>query len=1048
MKKLDFCIEIPGNLINFLCNNRKIIECVNTIPQTFSIMHIQRNGNLGDDRQIMLRLNDSQNTLLSQTVRFLHNKEVGFEKIKTLINQSTTANLIATFSFICNWLSFNIKDHAKTSSETYPTIQYAFQLIGHITHKVPPFVLLNGAYDLNWGLDTTHWLIHEFFEPINERITRMRAYFKPFSSYDIMSYYKSICPVESKSKDTENESYLMIDKVVFPAYEVTLEYYYKRLIMNHVPIQDFQPFHYLPNSRAALTRAIIDIIKELNRIRNAKHEELLFAFSCIFVYIYAFTSTNSIDGQALSEFLQSQPFLSPFCLLGMVNNIPVHLYLFNLLSPRELTTNTVMQQTIDSSQYIMADLTNDNEMQPFIEKIPIVLSNYFLYSTPKSDETPLVDDKINDFLSYIHLSSNTLYIKMKSVLGKAREFHLTSVHVHSMGILLLRCIIFSLQRTLGDCAETNMFTPKFCEFVKTVFSVLSTAFVEQLSQKFFEAGQVPLNIMDLSIRGAFRPLIPVIVRFSSNEKIIKFCLKALKEKTIAKSGRFLILKLLSCDYPKINPTLIELIKETEDIFTVINYIDALTNITSVKTFEEANLIEEQRKILINKISAIPKDHSDRSKKMFILQAINSPRQFNELSNNCIRLLEKFYIHELRSMLNEPNESATILSLFILSVHFEDPYNATLIVNHIIENLPSTGPIESNEPSRFELRPYDAYLIIAQKALARLIFNNMAEEAKRLCQAMVPYLQHDPGVLHWLSIFLPKYRHICPFPVLKLLNDVVLGLPVANDYYIIDNDNKERLYKITKLLEENECKLIQDPNVVINEYQSPYEHAFAFSICSLSLTGLSTEEIAELLTEPIYSMYRVWQKRDHAVLACAKLASQMDDEVANKFFEIIFTRKNSDLSLQAGRMFIMNARLSVLTNIIKTVFGMINKDCVKLDFFMKMMLPSYWRLKGDKNIATILLDGLLKSVKKETPKALLEIVIDTVALIYLRLGLYEERKTLISALRDFPPEMREVIASSLIISPDNPPSPFTPSVPDLDNIDIPYIKREISMAKFQ
>ena len=49
-----------------------------------------------------------QNHLLSHTIRFLHGEEKDFEMIKSLADHSSIPHLTFTFSFLINWLLYQL----------------------------------------------------------------------------------------------------------------------------------------------------------------------------------------------------------------------------------------------------------------------------------------------------------------------------------------------------------------------------------------------------------------------------------------------------------------------------------------------------------------------------------------------------------------------------------------------------------------------------------------------------------------------------------------------------------------------------------------------------------------------------------------------------------------------------------------------------------------------------------------------------------------------------------------------------------------------------
>ncbi|OHS94750.1 hypothetical protein TRFO_10912 [Tritrichomonas foetus] len=1009
----------------------------------------------------MLRILDSPNELLSMIVSFLNNKDDNVDKIKSLINESTTSKLVPAFAFLGNWLVTNI---SSSGEEKLPKIQLVLQLIGMISLKVPPVILLTGAFDLNWGMYQPHWLLRGFYAPINERIIQLRSYIKPFSIYgQIVPFLPSIqLPsnynifsnnsnnpnmVNSHSNpnltnnfnQTASKNYnstfnfpyfgpnnlkagkmkntnlpgLVLELENDPSFQAAIFIHFKRLILNHAPLDVFKPLMNHRNSRTVLTNAIIDLIKDLNNARDATQEQLVFAFSLIFLYVHAFSLANQIDGQALSEFLQSRPYLSPFCILAMINHIPVNMYLFNLLTPKELLIqNDVQLHEIKPSQYIMVDLSTNDTLDNFVSKMPTILSNYFLSTGPAFENEACNKKSDNDFLSFLHLSSATLYNKMKAVLSVARERPLGPLHVSSMGILLLRCITFSLQRTLGDCAETKMFTDNFCGFVKTVFAILSPAFADQLGVKFFDIVHRQSKLADLTIRGAFSHLFPVLLHHSTNEHLIPFCVHSAKEAEIQNSARLMISKLLQCERVKLNPKIIESLKNSDDALILLEYIDAIPDTTLIETCEAYEDLMKVRKELMQKLRINP---LLQSRNLFIIESVDcGPTQpiLYSIDNMTTHTAAK----DASNLLKQYSDSLQVVLRMLSMTNFlQNRDFSSLLVTKIQTMLANDSYSEEFGKSRFELRQCEFALPIAQAILGRLLLASHTDLAGELLNSMSDLLIHDSAPLHWLTSFSLRFRYILPKSMLQTFDRIASELPCADSLYKKSSNYSnpsDLIFDIAKMLVERDMVLVQDPDIINREYQSPYEHAQAFAHCSLAFSQYSDDQIADMLTEPIFGLGRAWHKRDLACLCLAKLTTTMNSEVSYKFFLLLMERKSCEMALLAGRLFLMNTRIDVFKMVCQNCQSMIRKDNGKLDFFMRMVMPSFSRLKGDDAIATSLLCGFLESITEDAPRVLQESVIDAVGLVYVRMKLYKSRPTLINAAVNFTPELKGIIASSL------------------------------------
>lgn len=398
---------------------------------------------------------------------------------------------------------------------------------------------------------------------------------------------------------------------------------------------------------------------------------------------------------------------------------------------------------------------------------------------------------------------------------------------------------------------------------------------------------------------------------------------------------------------------------------------------------------------------------------------------------------------------------SILSILTLTNFLQNHDFSHFLVNKLRSMLASDTYSEDGE-LRFEIRPCDYALPISQSLLGRLLLASHTDLAYQLLQTMAKPLINDTAPLHWILRFSLRFRSILTRNIIELFDQIVSQLPYAdvlyksersidnesnnaddNDIYNdgygdgdgysesgISNERKEiikksnHIFAIAQLLVERDMMLIQDPDVITREYQSPYRHAEAFSHCSLSFSSYSDSQLAEMLALPIFDLSRAWHKRDIACLCLAELATTMNSEVSYRYFSLLMENKNCEMALLAGRLFMMNARIDVFKMICQECQLMIHKDDVKLDYFMRMVMPSFSRLEGDESVATTLLCGFLESVTENSPRVLQESVIDAVGLVYLKMKLYKARTTLINAARRFSPELKGIIASSLEIMPDD------------------------------
>lgn len=1021
----------------------------------------------------MFLLNKAPNPLLKKITHFLQKKKSQeyTKKIFSLINTVPTSELIPSFVFLSRWISEN-SDSQKRDSDYDQKKQTAIYMIGQISLKLPTVIHLTGFFESNMQTSKSHWLMRDFYIPLYKRIVQLRSYLKPFSLYSqLPSSFQTfpeeapifLTPTNNHSThiyESRNYRNFYIELESNPSYRSAIQLYFKRMIINHASIESFKPLVCQRSSRSILTKAIIELLQDLNKNREATQEELIFAFSSVFLYIHAFVLSNEIDSQLLCDYLQTQTFISPFCALAMVNLIPSNLYLFNLLSPRELSVNLDHQTELKTSQYVMVDLSKSSNLNGFTAKMPLIMSNYFLsnnVTSTSADTYNKLDD--NEFLSFIHLSSANLYNKMKVVLTVTRDRALGSVQVSSMGILLLRCIILSVQKTYLDCVDTHMFTESFINFIRTIFSMMTIVFSESLGMKFFDTGLINHDprMVEFILRPIVKHMMVISLNINVNEHLLKFCFMAAKLENARKVSHAVVKRLSECGKIVVTPSIVKEIESTNDVFFLFEYAAHLETMNQVKTFgERLSLLRLKEKILqklgvtasVTDKMTIVIDHVDPTvmfssqpagnsghKKRQAMNISNDDSQVNSDVNynrNIITSLEKINGHnatkELAKAIRQGIDDMPIVLYIFSMVHsFSNIEYASLITNKLKEML-SNNDYTEDGPTKFEIRPVDYAFPVALNIVGRLLIYSFEDQALDLLLSCERPLFEDQSPLHYIIHFLNRYRSLLR-PEMKLVFDrVASSLPLSNKMYIhftshsitssfsqeeVEIEKINFVRKIAVNLLDNDMVLIQDPEIINREYHSMFTHCLVFSHLSLSLSSLSDEEIARLLYLPISDLSHSWMRRKDSCLALAKLASSMNNEVAFAYFKLLVEKKNSQIAILCGRLFLLECRIDVYNEICRQCGCIVSKKFEKLDFFLKIILPSFVRLKGGEEAATSLIVGFLeclgsKEDDMEPPKELVDEVLDAIGLFFMKLDLEKFTKQILAVVQKVAPELMKQI----------------------------------------
>jgi hypothetical protein len=193
------------------------------------------------------------------------------------------------------------------------------------------------------------------------------------------------------------------------------------------------------------------------------------------------------------------------------------------------------------------------------------------------------------------------------------------------------------------------------------------------------------------------------------------------------------------------------------------------------------------------------------------------------------------------------------------------------------------------------------------------------------------------------------------------------------------------------LQELESCFVHDPQQITREYRSPYTHCEIFTTCAMLLKPLGDDALGEYLTGPLFGL------ATRAECIClARLVAGMNLETCRKWFELIMDRNLGELIMVAGRVFINQVRISVFESICSETGTIVQNDPLKLDKFMKIVIPSYRRWMGGEKVAESVLCWLLKGVTANTPRYLQEAVFDVVGYVYVRLKLWGARQALIES----------------------------------------------------
>ena len=959
----------------------------------------------------MLRLLNSPDLILAETVKLLNSDDSCFKRLNEMITESSPSQLVPTFSFLSFWISSSISRHKNKFDN--PKVQQSLRLLGLISSKVPPVILINGSFDLNWGISQPHWAMHDFYESINKRIAIIRSYFKPQSAFGEIFPF----PFNNDFKDDYWYSYatdLSIDLGVESDYDFALKEHFKKLILNRASMSMFKPLLQSKNSKNELTQAIIELIDLFNSNKTARHIDLIASFSSLFLYINAFN--NEIDGQKISEFLQMRSYISPSCALGITNHILPQTYIFNLLMPKEyLTTKDPQNQKLE--QYIIYDPSRKRqEFSSFFKQVPKILSQYLLnqqqaqqqlqQQQAQAEQDNFISfSDLENFLEFINIAPTPLFNKIKKLLSIAKKDVFTPEHAFCLSSLFLNYIYTIIYQSLKNCFDMQTMTETFVLFTTLTFGV-ATPILECFRnlQRFviYTPSKTNDDNAPLVIKGVAKHMMNSVLN-GTTEFIVPFCIEfSMKSPPI--DAQHLIRKLLNSDKPKLGPTVVESLLSSNDFVIVSSYIDALSNPVYVHTFQAKDEKIEIRDKLIKKLQI----DVDGNAPFLVINEFRSAdsEKFNSFSCEIIRRIKS----------NDTDISKETIPLIIFSAKMKNSRFANRVLDFIISNL----RITSSNGLTDNLEATDEFFMlpIAEQCLERLLIYNNIHAAEVLINSISLVLAVDKTPLHWISKFSVQYRHLLTPTIKRVLRQCVIKLK-GN---VLPSDGvltKETIYEFAQTLTNDEEETILQPSSLFNEYQSRYLSSLAFIQSFLALSDLQDRQIAEYLIDPLYEVGRYWPGRNKGCIALAKLASTLSPGIIDQYFRELMMRAPCETSMIAGRVFLAMIRIDSFEKIVTSCKQLIDFNDSKLDFFMRMILPSFHRLYGNNKAAVDMLRGMMENVSSKTPRTLQEVVVDAVSLIYLKLRLFDYRKEIINAASSFSVDLRAIIAGSLDTDFSNP-----------------------------
>lgn len=938
------------------------------------------------------------NPLLTSIVRFLDSNDLQLiERIASLLDEATTDQLVPSFAFLTFWMSSN--NLSPKDSRSASLHQAAFHFISTIIQKVPPVILVSGVKNLNWSIDHPSTLPGMNFHSMLQRMAIIRDYFIRFFVEDKIYGYPPLFDERSKSIRLFQGRFIELESS--PFYYASVKQQMKHLLLNNAAIIEFEPLLENRNAKLLLTGTIIDLMGQYNLDRASTQSQLIYNFSILFIYIQAFISARSIDGQMICEYIQSRPFISPFCMLGIINHIPTNIFLFSLLVPKLMSECKTKEEVVKiiQDQYHLVDLSIDNEYDYIVELMPEFMYIYFIADHNDKSIPPCLSEK--EIMIGFHDQSYTLFERMKRMINTVKNISISTTVTAGTSTQVLNAVIVSFQRTFIDCIKKNFFSPPLRDFIRNTINLTLPSHGNAFVSRFFDSNNPNPNLFfsEMMMRAILINAVHLLVKTNTRQILLHYLISiANKKGDVETIAQLIITKMLLIgDIVFTNRDIINPLKQSKDVIVLIEFIDAIERFRNINFARDRNRLIELKNELISRLPFVITNKSPLTIGSIIESKLDDFTESNKTEIQSFTLNTSPHLHSCFGI------RLAMLTSSISSYEYAEKLTYRMI--EFITSQKEAGTV----CSQFPLYLNDVALPIAQKLFVILLQNNYHLFAQNLFSAMIPLVQKSSTPLHWLVKMLPVNHKYLNGDLTRMIRSMIYQLPNVDTFLFEDIGMSIRL--LTKYFDD----IHRDPKHINHEYQSSYYYVLAFSTCQILTSSLTNKEVVDQLYKPVYERNIIWNDRDMNCKVAAHLASCLSPEIAIKFFHHIIKLKKSPLYTDIGRIFLVYAPIDVFTQIALDSQKLIKGDTYRLIEYVRAIMPTYLRLSGDEATATTMLSGILESINDYSPVWLQEQVIDITGLLYESLRLQKSRATFIKSSRHFKPNLRQIIASSLSIA---------------------------------
>jgi hypothetical protein len=958
-----------------------------------------------------LTLASSQsNPLLYQIVRFLNGHRVTFNDLVRLIDEATPGDVIPAAAYLVFWTN----RHREEEEMNLGMCQTAYHLAELIASKVGPFFILSGMFDLNWNAASSENIRSEFIRSLCLRLSELALVCGVYTLPSPLLRRRQcfVCKAESfLSRYPGMRSEIEVNAL----YRKAISDNFETLILSHEHISAFKPLFECRGYRSILTQTLIDMIQKLNRIRKITHGQLFYMFDSIFLYVQAFASQNDIDVQLLGESIRNSPFVSPFCLLALMNHCPPSISLFGYIVPPAILRTDFDDADIPEQirrQYSIIDRSLDNSLVELVKLVPGLFISFLRTQRWTPPQNPILPD-IAHLLDIIW-NGTPQEQQVKKTLDFLGRHEIQPVAFAAFNSAVVRRILSLLRSSIAVNLRDGRMTHQAFVCLAHLFGSALVALPDSLT---------PLDLefrdkahAECLVRWMQMTFVKYLAGMPIQNRLLPWLVAAMKQPgDLRTAARILLTQLLRCSPPRLTADLAQAILNCGDQVLLVEYWEALQDMVHVDQNEERAMIDEFRSKIYKLLWNSPEPTSDYLVTKTQAQAINVFLNWERNGS----LLE-----------SDPTvDSMLALRVLICSEAIRASELTRSVVKYVMTLLRGKKgsrigglAIKFSDPRAEPLyiQLIDVLFPVCQVFLKYLLITNHVDLAVDLLEAMAPHLVNgEPMPLSWIALFLGRNFRFLDASIARTFEVIVMQLPDASEFFI-RGITPDYVGKMMELFAAVDTPYTQDPSFLKNrEIRCPVKYVSTFCQISILLRYKLERDVRVVLADllkPFGHDMRLLENRRAACFHYAAMIAGLPSTIGWEFISRAISNANeappNAFVWECLRHFVALSPLDLYLDLCNRAAILISATDTKLHPFMFLVMPYMDRLKFCPTTASALAGGLLKSISKTTPSALQECVIDAVGSIYVIFRLGAHRGELIAAAQHLDDHLKISLASSL------------------------------------